>query len=222
MRTLRNGLRLAFLAALLHAGRAAAVDVFRCVGADGATVYQDVPCNDGERQSVIHLVDDRPPPPPSQAPDEPEATQPADAAPNDAIANAPPPPPPGPSFFLCTRHDGSRYISENGIPGRTAVPYAMLSGSGQTLGEAYGGRNGIGVSAPGLRTPPTLPASANPLAGAYVWIEDECHFAQPPEACAFLRSRLDEVEYRLKRAFSDTAPQLKTERDSLRQRMRGC
>ncbi|GAA0724973.1 hypothetical protein GCM10009105_38060 [Dokdonella soli] len=127
-----------------------------------------------------------------------------------------------PSFFLCTRYDGSRYLSDDGIGSRSAVPYGMLGGSGQSLAQAYGGPNGIGVSAPGLRTIPDIPAAQAPLAGAYVWVDDECHHADPQEACAYLRSRIDDVEHKLKRAFSDTEAQLKDERTALRERMRGC
>ncbi len=129
---------------------------------------------------------------------------------------------PPPSFFLCTRYDGSRYVSDDGIGGSNAVPYGMLDGPDQSLANAYGGRNGIGVSAPGLRTTPTIPAARAPFAGTYVQIDDECHHAAPREACAYLRGELDNVEDKLKRAFSDTEAQLRQEQTRLQNRMRGC
>lgn len=209
---------LVFLAAALYvAGQAVdAVEVFRCVAADGSTMYQDRPCASGQAQQALQLPDDPPLPPPAREP-EPEPVMPAEPEPEPpATAVA------GPEFLLCTRYDGSRYISEDGTIGGTSVPYAMLGGSGRGLAETYGGRDGAGVSAPGLRDVPRIPASEAPLAGAYVWIADECHHAAPDEACAWLGSRLDEVGKKLKRAFSDTAPALKQEQAALRERMTGC
>ena len=196
-----------------------AVEVFRCTANDGSAIYQDRPCASGQGQQTLQLPDD--PAPPAVATD-PEPVRDTPATP---VEPAPEPPAPviaGPEFLLCTRADGSRYISEDGVIGRTAVPFGMVAGSGQGLAEAYGGRNGIGVSAPGLRDIPSIPAGDAPLAGAYVWVDDECHHAGPREACAWLGSRLDEVGKKLKRAFSDTAPQLKQEQAALRERMRGC
>jgi hypothetical protein len=207
--------------ALIAAGTCAnAASVYRCTAVDGAVGFQDQPCSRDQTQRVVELPDD--PPPPATAPTAPlVADTPAmtvDAAPIAPAASSPPPP----AFFLCTRYDGSRYLSEDGVGSRSAVPFGMLAGSGQSLSDAYGGRDGIGVSAPGLRQAPSIPSAQMPLAGAYVWIDDECHHAGPAEACAWLRSRFDEVGYKLKRAFSDTAPQLKQEQAALRERMRGC
>lgn len=214
--------RLVLLATCLLASSPAAraVEVFRCTATDGSIVYQDRPCASGQAQQALQLPDD--PVLPAAAPER----EPATDAPAPPVEPAPEPSQPvavrGPELLLCTRADGSRYISEDGVVGRTAVPFGMVAGSGQSLAEAYGGRNGIGVSAPGLRDIPNIPAGEAPLAGAYVWIDDECHHAGPREACAWLGSRLDEVGKKLKRAFSDTAPQLKQEQAALRERMRNC
>jgi hypothetical protein len=127
---------------------------------------------------------------------------------------------PPPTFFLCTHFDGSRYLSETGIGSSSWVPFGADGEMQGSLAEAYGGRNGIGVSAPGLRTPPNI---ASPIGGiAYTRVDDECHHAGPQEACAYLRTELDNVEDRLKRAFSDTEAQLQQEQVTLRERMRGC
>jgi len=210
-----------FLSACLFAAvPAAGVDVYRCTGADG-TIYQDTPCASGTTQSVMHYRD--PPPPPAPPPPSEPSVADEPAAPAVPFATAPGPPAiPPPDFFLCTATDGSRYISEDGVGRRSQVPFAMVSGSGQRLGEAYGGPNGIGVSAPELQNRPTIPAAQNPLAGAYVWVVDECHRADPVEACAYLRNELDKVASRLRRAFSDTAPALQQEATRLRERLRGC
>lgn len=206
------------LACLFTAAPAAAVDVYRCTGADG-TIYQDRPCAAGYVQSITHYVDPAPPPPvaPSTADAPPAAAPPAAAAPVPAAPATSPP-----DFYLCVATDGSRYVSEDGVGRRSQVPYAMVRGSGRSLGQAYGGPNGIGVSAPELQNRPTIPASQDPLAGAYVWVVDECHRADAAEACAYLRNELDKVASKLRRAFSDTEAQLKQQQAQLRERASGC
>jgi hypothetical protein len=205
--------------AILLAGamRAQAANAYRCSSAHGI-VFQDQPCRDGQVQRRLSLPDD--PPPPAQ-----------DSATNDELAaresptaapRAVPTRTPAPAFFLCTRHDGSVYLSEDGSHGRSAVPLGMLGYPERSLADAYGGRAGIGVSAPGLRPIPHVPAAHAPLAGGYVWIDDACHFAQPHEACAYLRGELDALKSKLRRAFSDDEPGLERDENSLRERMRGC
>ena len=149
------------------------------------------------------------------------STSPVDPSAQDSAAPVPPRFPP-PQFFLCLRFDGTWYRSDDGIGSSHLVPAGMAIGSGQGLASAYGGPNGIGVSAPGLRTPPTVPADAAPIAGSYVSVQDQCHAAEPQEACRFLRDQLDGVEDKLKRAFSDTEPQLKQDKAALLDLLRGC
>lgn len=214
-------MRLAPLLTLaLFALNAQAADVYKCTAANGAIGFQDHPCGTGARQQRLQLRDEAAPPAPP-------AAQTTDAAP-PAPASSPPPAPPAPpsppaaDVYLCLRYDGTRYLSDSGVGARHWVPYAMLGGSGMSLADAYGGRDGIGVSAPGLRQPPNLPAAQNPIAGAYVWVDDECRRITPQQACTFLQSELDRVQSRLRRAFSDTEADLKREAQSLRERMRGC
>lgn len=197
---------------------AQAVDVLRCVAGDGSVVYQDRPCPAGQAGEPLHLPDDPPPPAvlavPASSPD-PHA-EPEPAAEPIAVEAA------GPRFLLCTRADGSQYISDDGWVGGTGVPYGMVGGSGMGLAEVYGGPNGAGVSAPGLRTVPRIPAGTRPHAGAMIWIDDQCHEAAPREACAWLARRHREVTRRLEHAFSDQAPALEQEQAALRERMHGC
>ena len=195
---------------------AGATDVYRCTGPDGMS-YQDKPCADPKDQSVVHLVDA-----PPAAPAPPPAVF-DDAAPVATDAEPAPAPPaiPPPSFYLCIANDGSRYVSDDGVGRRSLVPYAMLSDSGRSLAQAYG-PGGIGVSAPELQHPPTIPTRADPLGASYVWVVDECHHAEPAEACAYLRGELDTVTGKLRRAFSDTQAQLKQDQAQLRERLRGC
>lgn len=207
------------LLALVASGRTASV--YRCVGVDGSVSFQDQTCRPGQAQHVVHLPDA-----PIGAPAAAPVATPADdaAPPSDAaaVSTATVAPTPAPEFFLCTRHDGSRYASDDGRGGRSAVPLGMLGVPERSLAQAYGGRNGIGVSAPGVRPIPGIPAAQAPLAGAYVWIDDACHRATAREACAYLRGELDRVQDQLKRAFSDTEAQFKQQQLTLRERMRGC
>jgi hypothetical protein len=214
----RIGARLLACVAIAAASQAHAAHAYRCSLA-GRVSFQDHPCEPGETQRIVPLAADPTPAPAASLPPAPSAppaqVAPAATLPSPAVV-------PAPDFFLCTRSDGSRYASDTGVGGRTAVPYAMLGGSGQDLAGAYGGRNGIGVSAPGLRTPPRIPAARAPLAGAYVWIDDECHHADPAEACAWLREQIEGVTQALRRAFSDTEASLQQRRADLEARAQGC
>ena len=204
--------------AALVAGYDNAASVYQCVDSRGAIGFQDQPCARGQAEHVIDLPN--------------PATAPVAVAPRvDAVDTPPQMTPPSPvaapmiappDFFLCTRHDGSRYTNVDGRGGSTAVPVGALGMPERDLASAYGGRGGIGISAPGVRPIPQIPARNAPLAGGYVWIDDECQHAGAQEACAFLRSELSNVQDQLKRAFSDTEAQLKQRQSALRDRMRGC
>jgi hypothetical protein len=113
-------------------------------------------------------------------------------------------------------------MSDTGEGGSALVPLGVLGVPGRSLADAYGAPNGIGVSAPGLRTIPHQPAASVPFGGMSTWVYDECHAAAPAEACAYLRSSLDDVDSKLRRAFSDTQKQLQEQQADLQQRLRGC
>jgi hypothetical protein len=198
-----------------------AATAYKCVDRHGAVSFQDQPCRTGTKQQTIRLQEFAPPPEAPAAPDE----SAPDAYAYDAPEIAPPPPPPrttSPQFYLCTRYDGTRYMSDTGQGGSALVPLGVLGVPGRTLADAYGGSNGIGVSAPGLRTIPRVPAGSVPFGGMSTWIDDECHIAAPREACTYLRSSLDDVNSKLRRAFSDTEAQLKQQQADLQQRLRDC
>lgn len=198
-----------------------AAEAFKCTAADGSVAFQDHPCARGARQQRVPLPAYALPPAPADA-----GVADRDATPPPAQTTVPAAPlaprEPPPSFFLCTRYDGSRYASDSGAGARHAVPYGLLGGSGRSLARSYGGRDGIGVSAPGLRGIPILPAAEAPFASSYVEVEDECHRASPQEACAYLRGELDGMRDKLGRAFSDTQAQLEQQERELRGRLRGC
>jgi hypothetical protein len=199
---------------------ALATTAYKCTDARGAVSFQDQPCRAGTRQQTIALPDAAPATPAPTV----DATPP-DSAPAPApVVDTPPAPPPipPPAFYLCTRYDGSRYVSDTGQGGSALVPLGVLGTPNRSLADAYGGRNGVGVSAPGLRKIPHIPAASVPFGGMDVWIDDECHFAAPREACAYLRSALGDVDDKLRRAFSDTEAELKRQRADIEQKMRGC
>ena len=214
MRTLRA---LAFLFALTSAGTLHAATVYKCVDAKGAVSFQDRPCAANTRQQTIAMPD--PPPPPA-------AVVPPPEEPIAPVAELEPPQPlpgpPPPVFYLCTRYDGTRYISDTGEGGSALVPLGVLGVPGRSLADAYSPQNSIGVSAPGLRQIPHVPMRNAPFGGMSTWIDDECHDASPREACAYLRQSLNDVRYKLTKAFSDTTPELKRQEADLLERMRGC
>src|SRR5690349_328712 len=119
MRTLRA---LAFLLALTGAGGTHAATVYKCTDAKGSVSFQDRPCSANARQQTIAMPD--PPPPPSSVapspPEEPIASG-AELEPQPQVPLIPPP-----SFFLCTRYDGTRYISDTGEGGSALVPLGVL------------------------------------------------------------------------------------------------
>lgn len=205
---------LAFVLGMLPFG-AGANDVYKCTAADGTVGFQDHPCVAAAREERIHFVEYATPPAAPAPADEPapDAT-PAPAAPAPASARAAPP-----TGFLCTRFDGSRYLSDSGIGATNWVPYEAVQPN-RDLASTYGGRNGAGVSAPGMSEPPhTTWAHAG---STYVRVDDECRRAAPDEICAFLQKELDELRGQLRRSFSDTEAALKQRRHDLQERMRGC
>jgi hypothetical protein len=216
MRTLRA---LAFLVALTSAVALHATTVYKCTDAKGAVSFQDRPCAASAHQQTIAMPDPPPPPPAALVPpppDEPIAsTAPIETQPPIPLA-------PPPSFHLCTRYDGTRYISDTGEGGSALVPLGVLGVPGRSLSDAYSPQNSIGVSAPGLRQIPHVPAASVPFGGMSTWVDDECHAASPREACAYLRNALDDVRYKLTKAFSDTTPELKRQEADILERMRGC
>ncbi|HEX5123757.1 MAG TPA: DUF4124 domain-containing protein [Rhodanobacteraceae bacterium] len=210
---------LAFLLALTSAGALHATTVYKCTDAKGAVSFQDRPCGASTRQQTIAMPDPPPPPPPPVAPPPAEPVEP--------VTELEPPPPlpptiPPPQFYLCTRYDGTRYISDTGDGGSALVPLGVLGVPGRSLADAYSPQNSIGVSAPGLRQIPSVPARSVPFGGMSTWVDDECHDASPQEACTYLRNALKDVRYKLTKSFSDTTPELKRQEADILERMRGC
>lgn len=197
-----------------------ALTVYRCTGADGAIAFQDRPCPRSGKSQRVELPDESAPKA-APAPDF-SRPEPAPTTRSPPQALAPMPAATQPFAIVCTREDGSRYLSASGHGDRRAVPLAMLGLPSQTLSEAYGGPNGIGVSAPGLREAPTDRSGRAAAGSLYTWVEDPCERLAGSAYCAFLDSRIGDAERRLRLAFSDRAPEIRTEIEALRRRAEAC
>jgi len=203
-------------------GVAHAGDVYKCTNASGAVAFQDHACAQGANETTIHLP---PPPPPTEPVDQPVADEPA-AAPAP-IANTPPAEvaerPQPPHMFLCTRaEDGTQYMSNEGAPVIRQVPAGVLGVPGKSLGDAYGGRSGAGVSAPGVRRIPVDPSPQASAATNYVTVQDQCVPASTQTTCDYLRAEYDKVHEKLRRAFKNERAILEPQLDDLDARLSGC
>ncbi|HET9031652.1 MAG TPA: DUF4124 domain-containing protein [Dokdonella sp.] len=213
---------LTLLCVATHSGPTGAVTVFRCVGEDGVIKFQDTACKGNESGRKIEL------PEPSRASTANPSASPVPQPDSKALVPTQPPSraravvKPGASAILCRREDGSRYLSESGRGEQRAVPLGMLGVPQNSLAGAYAGSDGIGVSAPGLRKPPTDRSVYGQLGTAYVWVEDPCARINGAQLCQFFGERIDDAERRLRYAFSDTSDQVRRELESLRQRARDC
>jgi hypothetical protein len=201
-------------------GSAFATTVFRCVGSDGVVRFQDIPCLSGEKSRRIEMAEPpfvaEPPRQPSGVIETRDAAQPPNL-PKQAPAS-------DPVIFatLCKREDGSQYLSDSGRGEQRAVPLGMLGIPNDTLADAYAGRNGIGVSAPGLRAVPVDRSHRGSLGALYTWVEDPCVRINARQLCEFLDGRIIDAERRLRLAFSDTSAQVRTELEALRRRAASC
>ena len=217
----RAHLCLAIIGLGLSGAPAQAITVFRCEAADGALSYQDAPCASEARSQIIELAD---------APST-KLTRPAEPVAQTAPVRAPatsnrqsisPSPRAESSAILCRRDDGTRYLSETGHGEQRAVPLASLGVPQGSLADAYGGRDGIGVSAPGLRTAPVDRSWRGQAGALYVWVEDPCERIRGAALCEFLDDQVEDAERRLRLAFSDTQSQVRNDLEAARQRAADC
>lgn len=197
-----------------------AASIYRCVGADGVIRFQDQACRSDENSRRIELPDA--PAPASVAVPSDEGKVPPAPATVDVAPQRVPEPEPAVTATLCTREDGSRYLSDNGHGEQRAVPLGVLGIPRDSLAEAYGGRDGIGVSAPGLREPPADHSRHGRIGALLTWVEDPCVQINKSQLCEFLGMRIDEAERALRLAFSDSQAHRRNELEALRQRASQC
>jgi hypothetical protein len=197
---------------------AAAATIYKCTAQDGAVTYQDKPCPAHQRQSTMEFSDApivTPAPPPIVAASTPEP----------AATIAPPPaasaPSPLPTMYACTTYDGEKkYLSDN-LPAPYPVPLGALGYPGQSLDQAYGGRNRIGLSAPEESRKPMI--GRGPLiANAQVMVRDHCVPAPRSQVCDELRRRFDANHEKLRMAFPSEKAPFQQREDQLNAQLRGC
>lgn len=184
----------ALAAAVLPAGAASQVVIYRCTDASGAlTVQNDVPCPAGSRQE--RTVVEPPPPMPAYVP---QAVQdiapptPAAAAPGVAERPQAPPPTalapadrlPPPPIYRCHTPGNGRYIHEASDPQPRCVPL-------RTVG--IDGDPGLGAGA------------------ACEWQHDRCERIPDEEACEGWRQRGREIESTWRYARGDARAPLQQE-----------
>lgn len=204
----------------LTMGSVTATTIYRCVGSDLVIKFQDKPCLADESSRRIELAEPIPVsmPPVVHSPlSEVEQIPHVDSAPSrqTTVAEIP-------SATLCSREDGSRYLSESGHGEQRLASLGMLGVPNESLADAYGGPDGIGVSAPGLREPPSDQSRGGRLGALYTWIEDPCERISGAQLCEFLDSRVSDAERRLRLAFSDTRDSASRELESLRRQAEQC
>lgn len=219
MSRLRLSIVLFFAAASAHAGTA-----YKCVSAQGAITYQDHACTSGDRETQIEIQTAYSAPKPDAPPgDDAPAAPPVAAKPPPA---APRPARPLPPLWMCTRpEDGKQYVSTDGVVQPRLVPLGVLGVPGKSLAQAYG-PGGIGVSAPELAKPSiATPGKLSPqaaAAGDYTQVQDTCVEATPSQTCDYLRSELDRLQTKLKRAFKDVRSELEPRADEIEDELYSC
>lgn len=213
---LRACLAVSLLVAPGLAPAAAAVTVYKCTAPDGALTYQDRPCPARQRQSTLELSDA---PIVAPAPVPVTTIAPPPAASAAPIAETPPPP--LPMMYACTTYDGEKNYLSDTLPRPYPVPLGALGYPGQSLDQAYGGANRLGLSAPEEAGKPTI--GRGPLiANAEVMVHDHCVPAPHSQVCDELRRRFDANHEKLRMAFPSEKAPFQQREDQLDAQLKGC
>lgn len=196
-----------------------AVSVHECKGSDGVVRFQDSPCLPGEASRIRHLSGD-----PIQTTQESapvaDVSDSRQAAEPTTQQQAPAMPPS--STFLCQRDNGSRYISDSGVGNRHRMPIGMMGYPPMSLGQAYAGPNGIGVSAPEVNNVPVVPSRGGAMAGMGAWVEDPCTRVTGAALCDFYAAQLSDAQRRLRYAFSDSTRKVSGQIEDWGSRLASC
>ncbi|WHZ19468.1 MAG: hypothetical protein OJF55_001617 [Rhodanobacteraceae bacterium] len=216
------GARFLWLGVLLFAGMplAAHAQVYRCTAKDGNVAYQDRPCAQGQRQTVMDV--------PSRT-TQGDASPQADAtiaAPPTADASASPPPPytpppsPLPVMYECVGAvNGQQYLARSPPPPYLA-PLGVMGYPPQSLSQAYGAPGGAGMSAPEL----SKPRIGGPrVATGMTEVQDYCLPATQARVCGYLRREYDENHRKLRMAVmpGEQKP-LEQREQQLQDQLRNC
>src|SRR5574337_8209 len=197
----------------------ARAQVYRCTASSGSVAYQDRPCAQGQRQTVVDVPSRAPPgdvPPPVATIATPLVA--------DASASSPasygPPPSPLPVMYACVGAvNGKRYLTRSPPPPYLA-PLGALGWPPQTLSRAYGAPGGAGMSAPEL----SKPRIGGPrIAAGMTEVEDFCAPAPQAEVCDFVQREYDDNHRKLRMAVlpREQGP-LQQREQELQDQLRNC
>lgn len=214
-----------WLAALLLATVPLGVhaQVYRCTAPNGSVAYQDRPCAQGRRQSVVDVPSRAPPgyvPAPPLSAASPDSSQSASAAGVWSPSADVPLPAPLPAMYVCVGAvNGKRYFTRHPPPPYLA-PLGVLGYPPRSLSDVYGAPGGAGVSAPELAPKPRIGGPS--IAAGMTEVEDACVPAPKAEVCAFVQREYDDNHHKLRIAMRSEQSPLQQRQNDLRDQLRNC
>jgi hypothetical protein len=190
------------------------VRIYRCTDAAGKQALRDTPCPKGQAQQARDML--RPKDAPKTTRPPPPAAIPAPQSPPAQVVYLAPPR----AMYECVTHEGKRYTSENGDGNPRWVPLWTLGYPAvrprTSLGSNIGGRE----PRPDQPMRPPMRDIHWPVAtGGGSWIRDDCAMLPPPEACARLRDRRDEIRTHFFNAMPSERDLLRVEERSINARL---
>lgn len=194
----------------------ARAQVYRCTAANGSVAFQDKPCNDGQKQTLLDVPSQAPPgyvPPPVAT------TMPPVASALPPPAYVPPPPAPLPAMYECVGAVNGKHYLTRSPPGPYLAPLGVMGYPPQSLAHAYGPHGGAGPSAPELsRTRVGGPR----IAAGMTEVQDYCLPATQAQVCAFVQKQYDANEHALHLAMRSEQPPLEQRERELHAQLRNC
>lgn len=208
------------LGALLLAGAplAARAQVYRCTGSGGSVAFQDHPCAEDQRQTIVNVPSRGPP---GYVPPAPATTMPPSST--DLLPpprHVPPPAAPLPVLYACVGAvNGKHYLARRPPPSYLA-PLGVMGYPPRSLVQAYGRAGGAGMSAP--EAAPKPPLGGPPVAGMLTRVRDYCVPATQVQACAFVAREYAANQHQLNLAMQHEQPPLQRRAEKLDAQLRNC
>lgn len=195
------------------------VTIYRCVDATGKLTLRDSPCAKGQHEQQKRRMQ-RPKDPPAPVQTIPVRTRAATSSSTQpdiryVVVNAPRP------LYECVRHDGTRYVSDNGDGNRRWVPLWTLGYPVARQRLVLGDR--IGAPPPGADAgmrPERGGRGYGAFYGGGTWVQDACHPLPQEEVCAQLSDRRSELRRRFFNAMPSERESLGVEERGLNARLR--
>lgn len=205
-----GGLLLAGMPLFAHA------QLYRCTTVNGSVAFQDQPCANGQKQTVMDVPSRSPPgyvPPPVAT------TMPAVASTLPPPTYVPPPPSPLPTMYECVGAVNGKHYLAHRPPAPYLAPLGVMGYPPQSLSHAYRANGGAGMSAPEFSRPRIGgPRSATGLTE----VQDYCLPATPAQVCAFVQKQYDETDHTLRLAMRSEQPPLEKRAQALQDQLRNC